>query len=137
MSGNLQGKRINSHLEMEVYQLAFRSAMRIFELSKRFPPEEKYSLTDQICRSSRAVCANISEAWRKRRYEGAFLLKLNDAEAEACETRTWLQFAVECDYLNSASMRELYESYNLILGKLVNMVNHPGPWLLGGKVPRG
>ena len=74
---------INNHEDLEVYQLAFDTAMKIFELSKNFPPEEKYSLTDQIRRASRSVCSNIAEAWRRRRYKGSFLSKLNDAEAEA------------------------------------------------------
>jgi four helix bundle protein len=80
--------KIQSHLDLDVYQLAFESAMRIFELSKQFPKEETYSLTDQIRRSSRSVCANITEGWRKRRYEAAFVNKLTDAEAEAAETQT-------------------------------------------------
>jgi four helix bundle protein len=80
--------KIQSHLDLDVYQLAFESAMRIFELSKQFPKEETYSLTDQIRRSSRSVCANIAEGWRKRRYEAAFVNKLTDAEAEAAETQT-------------------------------------------------
>ena len=75
---------------MEVYQIAFDVAMKIFELSKNFPKEEKYSLIDQIRRSSRSVCANLAEAWRRRRYKGSFLSKLNDAEAEAAETQVWL-----------------------------------------------
>jgi len=85
--------RIQSHEELEVYQLAFKAAMRIFELSKSFSLEERYALTDQIRRSSRSVCSNIAEAWRKRRYEAAFVSKLNDAEAEAAETQTWVSFA--------------------------------------------
>ena len=85
--------RIQSHEELEVYRLAFKAAMRIFELSKSFPLEERYALTDQIRRSSRSVCSNIAEAWRKRRYEAAFVSKLNDAEAEAAETQTWVSFA--------------------------------------------
>jgi four helix bundle protein len=80
--------KIQSHLDLDVYQLAFESAIRIFELSKQFPKEETYSLTDQIRRSSRSVCANIAEGWRKRRYEAAFVNKLTDAEAEAAETQT-------------------------------------------------
>jgi len=88
---------IQSHEELEVYQMAFETAMRVFE-SKAFPREETYSLTDQIRRSSRSVCSNIAEAWRKRRYEAAFVSKLNDAESEAAETQTWIQFAVECNY---------------------------------------
>jgi len=85
--------RIQSHEELEVYGLAFKAAMQIFELSKRFPREEVYSLTDQIRRSSRSVCSNLAEAWRKRRYEAAFVSKLNDAESEAGETQTWVRFA--------------------------------------------
>jgi len=80
------GRFIQGHQELDVYRLAFEAAMRIFELTKGFPREERYSLVDQIRRSSRSVCANIAEAWRKRRYEGAFVSKLSDAESEAAET---------------------------------------------------
>jgi four helix bundle protein len=121
---------IQSHRELEVYQLAFRMAMRIFGISKAFPKEERYSLTDQIRRSSRSVCANLAEAWRKRRYEGAFLAKLNDCEAEAAETQTWLDFAVECGYIEASLRDELFQAYDLILGKLVSMIHNPGPWLI-------
>lgn len=85
---------VRSHQDLEVYQLAFEAAMKIFELSKRFPVEERYSLIDQMRRSSRSVCANLAEAWRKRRYEAAFIAKLSDSEAEAAETQTWIHFAV-------------------------------------------
>ncbi len=87
-------KAIRNHTELEVYQMSFALAMQIFEESKRFPMEERYSLTDQIRRSSRSVCANLAEAWRKRRYENAFIAKLSDSEAEAAETQVWLAFAV-------------------------------------------
>ena len=80
-------QRIKTHEDLEVYRLAFKAAMKIFELSKNFPAEERYSLTDQIRRSSRSVCSNLAEAWRKRRYRAAFLAKLNDSEAEAAETQ--------------------------------------------------
>jgi four helix bundle protein len=123
-------KLIRSHRELEVYQMAFEAAMRIFELTKSFPAEERYSLTDQIRRSSPSVCANLTEAWRKRRYEGAFLIKLSDAEAEAAETQTWLEFAVKCNYLTPEIGRELYQTNDQILGKLVNMINQPTPWLM-------
>lgn len=123
-------KVIQSHRELEVYQLGFEVAMQLFELSKQFPAEERYSLTDQIRRSSRSICANLAEAWRKRRYEGAFLAKLSDAEAEAAETQTWLEFAVKWDYLEVEIARELYQRYDQILGKLVNMINNPSPWLM-------
>jgi four helix bundle protein len=124
---------MQSHRELEVYELAFGAAMRIFELSKKFPAEERYSLTDQIRRSSRSVCANLAEAWRKRRYEGAFLVKLSDAEAEAAETQTWLEFAVKSGYVETKTGRELYQTYHHILGKLVNMINNPSPWLITNK----
>ena len=99
-------------------------------MTKKFPVEERYSLTDQIRRSSRSICANLAEAWRKRRYERAFLLKLNDAEAEAAEPQTWLEFAVKCEYLDPDTGRELYRTYDDILGKLVNMINNPTSWLI-------
>lgn len=121
---------IQSHKELDVYKLAFATAMHIFEVSKRFPREETYSLTDQVRRSSRSVCSNIAEAWRKRRYEAAFVSKLNDAEAEAAETQTWLDFAVECGYLQEEEGAESYQSYDHILGKLVNMIARPKPWLM-------
>jgi four helix bundle protein len=95
----VQKKLIRTHRDLEVYQLAFDLAMKIFELSKSFPKEERYSLTDQVRRSSRSVCTNIVEAWRKRRYRASFLSKLNDAEAEGAETQAWLDFAVACGYL--------------------------------------
>lgn len=123
-------KQIQSHRELEVYKVAFDAAMQIFELSKKFPVEERYSLTDQIRRSSRSVCANLAEAWRKRRYEGAFVSKLSDSEAEAAETQTWIEFAVKCNYLNVEAGRVLYGTYNQILGTLVNMINNPSVWLL-------
>ena len=123
-------KPIKSHEDLEAYQMAFDVAMKIFELSKKFPIEEKYSLTDQIRRSSRSVCANMAEAWRKRRYEAAFVAKLNDCEAEAAETQTWLKFAVKCNYLDVEAAREIYRTYNRILGILVTIINNPSPWII-------
>ena len=87
---------IQSHKELDVYSIAYNAAMTIFHISGDFPKEEMYSLTDQIRRSSRAVCANIAEAWRKRRYKDHFRSKLSDAEGEAAETQTWIEFAVDC-----------------------------------------
>ncbi len=104
--------------------------MTLFELSKAFPTEERYSLTDQIRRSSRSVCANLAEAWRKRRYEAAFILALSHSEAEAAETQVWLEFAVKCGYLNRDQARNLYTTYDHILGKLVQMISKPEPWIL-------
>lgn len=123
-------KPIRHHQELEVYRVAFRAAMRIFELTKCFPMEERFSLTDQIRRSSRSVCANIAEAWRKRRYEAAFVNKLNDAEAEAAEVQTWLEFAVKCRYLSEEDGRTLHQQYNGLLGRLVAMISRPDPWLI-------
>ena len=121
---------IKSHEDLDVYQMAFEAAMKIFVQSKKFPKEEKYSLTDQIRRSSRSVCANLAEAWRKRRYEAAFIAKLNDCEAEAAETQTGLKFAVKCNYLDVEIGREIYGTYNRILGILVTIINNPSPWIL-------
>ena len=130
--------KIRTHEDLEVYQIAFKAAMEIFELSKRFPVEERYSLTDQIRRSSRSVCANLAEAWRKRRYKAAFVAKLSDSEAalkdtaphKAAEVQVWLKFSVECGYLNVEIAKELYKKYNRVLGSLVNMINNPDKWVL-------
>src|SRR5437588_9631493 len=123
-------RKITTHRELEVYQKAFDAAMRLFVLSKSFPREETYSLTDQIRRSSRSVCANLAEAWRKRRYERAFTSKLSDAEAEAAETQVWLEFAVKCGYLDPNAARPLYQAYDEALGTIVGMINHPETWVL-------
>jgi four helix bundle protein len=124
------GQKIRNHHDLEVYRMGFEAAMRIFEVTKMFPKEERYSLTDQMRRSSRSVCANIAEAWRRRRYEGSFIYRLNDSEAEAAETQVWLEFAVKCGYLDSAIARELYATYDNILGKLVTMICHPEQWVI-------
>jgi four helix bundle protein len=104
--------------------------MRIFELTKTFPKEEKYSLTDQIRRSSRSVAANIAEAFRKRKYPKAFVAKLSDSEAEAAETQVWLEFSFECNYIEKKDFKELYQNYDYIIGKLVNMEKEPEKWTL-------
>lgn len=99
--------------------------MKIFELSKMFPLEERYSLTDQMRRSSRSVCANIAEAWRKRRYPNAFVSKLSDAEAEAAETQVRIEFSLKSGYIPSEQTDELDIRYENIQGKIVNMLSHP------------
>jgi len=104
--------------------------MQIFEITKHFPLEERYSLTDQVRRCSRSVCANIAEAWRKRRYPAAFVSKLNDAEAEAAETEVWLQLAIRCGYLSQEKSNALEQEYKHILGKLVVMISHPEQWTI-------
>ena len=121
---------VHVHQDLDVYRMAFDAAMRLFRLTQSFPPEERYSLTDQIRRSSRSVCANIAEAWRKRRYKAAFVNKLSDAEAEAAETQTWLEFSVKCGYLKAEVGRELHDLYDRIIGKLVTMIHVPERWVL-------
>lgn len=122
--------KITHHWQLEVYKLSVEVAMRLFELSKKFPREEMYSLTDQMRRSSRSVSGHISEGWRRRRYEAAFCDKLNGGEGEAAETQTWLEYSVRCGYLTAKEGRELHRTYDRILGKLVKMQANPTPWLL-------
>lgn len=124
--------KIGSYEDLNVYQNALQKAMRIFELTRSFPSEEKYSLTDQIRRSSRSVCANLAEAWRKRRYAAAFVAKLNDSESEANETQVWLDFAMRCEYLDMATGRSLKGDYDHIIGQIVCMARNPGDWVLKG-----
>lgn len=121
---------IRSYKELRVYQAAMDAAMRIFELSKRFPAEEKFSLTDQIRRCSRSVCSNIGEAWRKRRYPAHFVSKLSDSEGEAEETRVWVEFASRCSYLTAREAKELDETYDKILGQLVKMISGHEQWVI-------
>jgi four helix bundle protein len=126
-------QKIVSHTDLEVYQKAFETAMTIFELTRSFPKEERYSLTDQIRKSSRSVCTNLAEAWRKRRYEGAFVSKLSDSEGEAAETQGWLQFSVRCGYLDRETAASLYETYNQVLSTVVGMINHCDTWTITPK----
>jgi len=121
-------KILRSHNELIVYQLAFITSMEIYHFSKSFPKEEVYSLTSQIRRSSRSVSANISEAFRKRRYEKAFVSKLSDSEAEAAETQVWLDYSLACGYITESQHQKLFNDYDNILGKIVNMMNQPEKW---------
>jgi four helix bundle protein len=108
-----------------VYQKAFELAMKIFEETKRFPKEEKYSLTDQVRRSSRSVCANMAEAYRKRRYPSHFISKLTDADMENTETRVWLRFSLSCKYISTEMHDELLNTSDEI-GRLIDhMLHHP------------
>jgi four helix bundle protein len=117
--------------ELRVYQLAFQSAMRIFHLTKSWPREERYSLVDQIKRTSRSVCGNIAEAWRKRRYPASFVSKMSDADGEAGETLVWLDFAKECGYLAEVEWAGLSDDYNHICAQLVTMINQSDKWCGG------
>jgi len=129
----MQKNNIRHFRELEVYKLGMESATKIFGNSKHFPSEEKYSLTDQIRRSSRSVCANIAEGWRKRRYPNAFVSKLSDADSEAAETQVWLEFALKCTYLDQRVYDELNAAYDHIMGKLVKMLTHPEQWRIRSK----
>ena len=122
--------RVRRYSELKVYRRAFAAAMRIFELSKAFPDEERFALTGQIRRSSRSVCANLAEAWHTRRYEAAFVSKLSDSEAEAGETQTWLRFAVQCAYLPRETGSELHGEYDEIISMIVGILTSPKEWVL-------
>jgi four helix bundle protein len=128
--------KIENHTDLQVYQKAFEAAMQIFELSKSFPKEETYSLTDQVCRSSRSVCANLAEGWRKRRYQAMFISKLADAEGEAAETQVWLEFAVKCKYMKREEAASLYATYREVIGMLVSMIHQPEKWVIRRKTAK-
>jgi len=121
-------ENIRSYKDLRVYKAAIEAAMRIFELTKRFPAEERYSMVDQMRRSSRSVCANLGEAWRKRRYPAHFASKLSDSEGEGEETRVWLELALRCGYISEAEATELDEAYDGILGQLVRTIERPEQW---------
>jgi four helix bundle protein len=112
---------VRSVRKLNVYRLAFESAMIIYNLSKDFPLEEKYSLTDQMRRSSRSVCSHLAEAWRKRKYRTDFVHRLRTAAQEAGETQTWLEFALECDYISDNAFKDLDERYEHIFAMLISM----------------
>ena len=122
--------KIHSHKELKVWQNAMDLAHAIFMTTKNFPKDEQYSLTDQLRRSSRSVAANISEAWRKRRYPAAFIAKLNDAEGEAAESQTHLEIARRCNYLTADLTADYDQQYNLLLAQLVTMSRNPDNWTL-------
>ena len=119
---------IRSYRELNVYQTAFEAAMRLFQVTKRFPVDERYSMVDQIRRCSRSVCANIAEGWRKRLYKAHFVSKMSDAEGEASETRVWLEFALRCGYLDTTQFEELDDIYDKVTAQLVRMRSHPEEW---------
>ncbi|MBI4470919.1 MAG: four helix bundle protein [Acidobacteria bacterium] len=126
-------ERILSYKDLRVYRDAMDATMRIFHVTKSFPASERFSLVDQIRRSSRSVCANLAEAWRKRRYRAAFVAKLSDAESEASETQVWLEIATRCRYLDSCSRETLDRTYDGIIAQLVRMINDADKWLIKSK----
>ena len=122
--------KITSHRDLEVWQEAMDLALQVFVLTKQFPAEERYSLTDQLRRAARSVAANLAEAWRKRRYAAAFVAKLNDAEGEAAETQTHIEIAHRCGYIPAAAMKNLDSRYETLLARIVTMSAHPEKWTL-------
>ena len=122
--------KINSFRELRVYQAAIDASMKIFEITKTFPKEEIYSMTNQIRRASRSVCANIGEAWRRRRYKAAFIAKLNDSETEATETQVWLDLALRSGYITQEFNEEMFMEYESIISQLVVMINQPEKWVI-------
>jgi four helix bundle protein len=128
--GETARKPIQHFRDLEVYQNALAAGLRVYELSKKFPPEEKHSLTDQIRRSSRSVCANIAEAWRKRRYEAAFISKLSDAEGESAETQVHLEFTFHHCYVSRDEFLSVVDAYEKTCAQLVRMIDEPEKWLI-------
>ena len=121
-------ERIQTHRDLKVYQLAFEVGMDIFNMTKYFPKEETFSLTDQIRRSSRSVSGNIAEAFRKRRYPKAFISKLSDAEREAAESQVWLDYSLKCGYINKQTHKSLNDKYDHILAMIIKMVKTSHKW---------
>lgn len=119
---------VSDFKELRIYELAFDAAKELQERSSKWPKSEKYAMTDQVRRSSRSVCANIAEAWFKRRYPDHFVNKLSDASSEAAETIVWIGFAQEYDYLDEETASGIEKKYRQTIGGLVKMMNNPDPW---------
>jgi four helix bundle protein len=128
--GDSARKYVVRHSDLDVYRRAFDTAMKVFHLTSHFPKGEQYSLTDQVRRSSRSVCANLAEGWRRRRYEADFVHKLSLAESEAAETQVWLEFSVKCGYLEPEVGREIYRDYDRIIATIVGMIHHAPQWTI-------
>lgn len=122
--------KFTTHEDLNAYKAAFSAAMEIFNLSMDFPKVERYSLTNQVRRSSRSVCANIAEAFYRRKYPKSFSLRISDAIAEAAETRVWLNFSCRCNYMSPDSYKNLDDTYKKIIGMLITMINQPDKWSL-------
>lgn len=122
--------RLNSAKDLDVYKKAYALAMEIFQVSKKYPSEERYALTGQIRRSSRSVCLNLREAWAKRRYEAHFVNKLTDSDGENSETDSSLDFAKDCGYITSDQHRHLADTTHEIGRMLGSMINNPGSFLI-------
>jgi four helix bundle protein len=134
--GETARKPIRHFRDLEVYQNALAAGLCVYDLTRRFPVEERYALTDQVRRSSRSVCANIAEAWRKRRYKAAFVSKLSDAESEAAETQVHLEFGFHHGYLSRNELLKVDDAYEKIISQLVKMIDQPDKWLIKNSRPR-
>ncbi len=121
---------VKTYRDLDVYRNAMELTMKIFELTRRFPAEERFNLTDPIRRSSRSVCTNIAEAWRKRRYKAAFVAKLSDAETEAAETQVSGEIAMRCQYWDEKTFREIDSGYEKVIAQIVKMADQPEKWLI-------
>ena len=119
---------VNSFKELIVYQKAYKLAMEIFEISRDFPKEEKYSLTDQIRRSSRSVTSNIAESWAKKRYLKLFVSKLIDSLGEEYETESWLDYSKDCKYIQKETHEKILREYDEVRKMLISMINNPEKW---------
>ena len=122
--------KIQYHWQLDVYKLSVEVALEIFEVTKSFPKEEIFSLTDQVRRSSRSVSGQIAEGWRRRKYRAAFINKLNESEGEAAETQVWIEYSVKCKYVSREPAEELHKKYDHVIAQLVNMGNNPDKWIL-------
>ena len=122
------GEFISSFKDLRVYMLAFELQQEVFELTKSFPKEERYALTDQIRRASRSIGANLSEAWQKRRYVAHFVSKLTDADGEQAETQHWINSALACGYITEEQQNDLMEKCLRIGQMLGTMMSDPGKW---------
>ena len=132
--GETAKRAIRHFRDLDVYQNALETGLRVYELSKKFPDAERYALIDQIRRSSRFVCTNIAEAWRKRRYTAAFVSKLSDSEGEAAETQVHMEFAARHGYIGKAEFEAVNDAYEHTLGQLVRMIDHPEKWVIGPRI---
>lgn len=119
--------------ELDVYRSAMALTMQVFELTKQWPANERFNLTDQIRRSSRSVCTNLAEAWRKRRYQAAFVAELSDSETEAAETQVSAEIAMRCRYLDEGTFSEIDAAYEKICGQIVKMADQPEKWIIRAK----
>jgi four helix bundle protein len=121
---------VRHYRELDVYQNSMNPTMKVFALTKDWPSEERFNLIDQIRRSSRSVCTNLAEAWRKRRYKAAFVAKLSDSETEAAETQVHAEIAMRCGYWDEKTFNELTQGYEWVMGQIVRMIDQPDKWLI-------